>query len=252
MKLYEIAHLIESEFPLCDAYEWDNVGLLFGDKNKEIKKVLLTLDVNLTVIKEAIDNKVDLILSHHPILWNGIKKINNDTLDGQIVLALAENKIAVYAAHTNCDVGKNGINAKLAELFELNNVSYLEETGLGRIGTLETEMTLFDFANLIKQKLNTPFVRIAGDKNKKIKTVALGSGACWDSTPVAIEKGADVMVTADMKYHNTMNFAEMGIGIIDAGHYPTEIIVMDIFEKILKDSNLTLIKSENTDIFNLV
>jgi len=252
MKLFEIASLIEKEFPQSDAYEWDNVGILFGDKNKDIKRVLISLDVNLATINEAKQHGVDLIISHHPILWNGIKKINSDTLDGQIVLALAENSIAVYAAHTNCDVGKNGINARLAELFELDNVSFLEETGLGRIGTLKKPTTLFDFAGLVKEKLNTPFVRIAGEKDKIIKTVAIGSGACWDSTFVAIEKGADVMVTADMKYHNTMNFSEMGIGIIDAGHYPTEIIVMDIFEKLLNSTDLTLIKSKNTDIFKLV
>lgn len=252
MKLSEIAKLIEAEFPQSDAYEWDNVGILFGSKNKEVKKALLSLDVNLAVIKEAIENKVDLIISHHPILFGGIKKINDDSLNGQILLALAENNIAVYSAHTNCDVGKNGINARLAEIFNLADVSCLEETGLGRIGNLEKELSLSDFAELVKSKLNTPFLRIAGDTDKPIKTVAIGSGACADSIPVAIAKGADVMITADMKYHDMINFSETGIAVIDAGHYPTEIIVMDIFEKILKNCDLTLIKSQNTDIFKFI
>lgn len=252
MKLFEIAKLIEAEFPQDDAYEWDNVGLLFGRKNKEIKKVLLSLDVNLAVIKEAISNKADLIISHHPILFGGIKKINDDSLDGQMLLLLAENNISIYSAHTNCDVGKNGINAKLAEILDLADISFLEETGLGRIGNLKKDYTLFEFANLVKTKLNTPFVRIAGDSGKPIKRVAIGSGACSDSIPAAIVKDADVMLTADMKYHDMINFSEMGIAIIDAGHYPTEIIVMDIFEKILKNCDLTLIKSQNTDIFKFV
>ena len=252
MRLYEIAELIEREFPLEDAYEWDNCGLLLGDRNRDIKTVLLSLDVTPSVLEEAKNCGAELILSHHPILFGGAKRITSDTAEGKTVMSLLENKIAVYAAHTNCDVGKNGINARLAELFGLCGAEPLEENGLGRIGNLEKPLTLLEFAESTKLILNTPFVRICGDKTATLSRVAVASGACADSIPRAAEKGAEVIVTADMKYHEMLDYSELGIAIIDAGHYPTENIVKDIFYGILKDTGLTLVKSANPDIFQLV
>lgn len=252
MKLDKIAALVEAEFPLSDAYEWDNCGLLLGDRERDIKTVLLSLDVNLAVAEEAKNCGADLILSHHPILFDGAKSITGDTPAGKMLLTLLENKICVYAAHTNCDVGKNGINARLAELFELTDTEFLEENGLGRIGNLKKPVSLAEFAENTKKILNTPFVRFCGDKTAEISRVAVASGACADSIPTAFEKGADAIVTADMKYHDMINYSELGISIVDAGHYPTEIIVTDIFYGLLKNTGLTLIKSGNPDIFQLI
>lgn len=252
MKLEKIAALLEAEFPLSSAYEWDNSGLLLGDRNREIKTVLLSLDVTLAVAEEAKKCGADLILSHHPILFDGAKSITGDTPEGKMLLTLLENKICVYAAHTNCDVGKNGINARLAELFGLCDTEFLEDNGLGRIGNLKKSVSLADFAENTKKLLNTPFVRFCGDKSAKISRVAVASGACADSIPTAVKKGADAIVTADMKYHDMLNYSELGIAIIDAGHYPTEIIVTDIFYDILKPTGIKLIKSENPDIFQIV
>lgn len=252
MKLKNIAELIEREFPLSDAYEWDNCGLLLGDGEWDIKTVLLSLDVNNAVLREAKEKNADLILSHHPILFDGAKRLDAKTPEGRLILGLCENKISVYSAHTNCDVGKNGINAKLAELFGLCDTEVLEDNGLGRIGNLKTPMCFADFATLTKKTLKAPFVRICGDKSASVRRIAVASGASSDSIPTAIKKGADVIITGDMKYHDMINYSEMGISIIDAGHYPTEIVVTDIFEKILKDCGLTLIKSENPDIFEFI
>ncbi|MBR4720955.1 MAG: Nif3-like dinuclear metal center hexameric protein [Clostridia bacterium] len=252
MKLNDIIALIEREFPLSDAYEWDNCGLLLGDREWEIKTVLLSLDVNNAVLAEAKAKNSDLILSHHPILFDGTKRIDAKTPEGKLILGLSENRIAVYSAHTNCDVGKNGINSKLAGLFGLCDVENLEENGLGRIGNLKAPMSFADFAILTKKTLKTPFVRVCGDKTAYVSRVAVASGASSDSIPTAIEKGADVIVTGDMKYHDMINYSEMGIFIVDAGHYPTEIAVIDIFENILKDCGLNLIKSKNPDIFEFI
>ena len=251
MRLDKIVELMEREFPLSDAYEWDNCGLLLGDRKRDIKTALLSLDVNFAVAEEAIRCGADLILSHHPILFDGAKRITADTPEGKTVLALLENKICVYAAHTNCDVGKNGINAKLATLFEISDAEPLEENGLGRIGNLASPVSLAEFAEKTKRILNTPFIRFCGDSSAKTERVAIASGACADSIPTAFEKGADVIVTADMKYHDMVNYSELGISIIDAGHYPTEIIVTDIFYGLLKDTGVRLIKSQIPDIFKL-
>ena len=252
MKLKEIAEIIEKEFPLSAAFEWDNCGILLGDGEAEINRVLISLDVNNAVLKEAEKTGADMILSHHPILFDGTKRVTAETPEGRLVMGLLKNNIAVYAAHTNCDVGTNGINARLSSLFGLCGAEPLEDSGLGRIGNLKTPLCFGDFAALTKKLLRTPFVRVCGDKTAEVSRIAVAGGACADIIPEAVKKGADVIVTGDMKYHDMINYSETGIFIIDAGHYPTEIIALDIFEDILKNSGLTLIKSENPDIFEFM
>lgn len=252
MILKDIMAKLEAEFPKDAAMEWDNVGLLAGDKNREIKKVLLALDITYDIVCQAVEAGADLILSHHPIMFSPVKRITTDTELGKILLTAAENRICIYSAHTNCDVAKSGINARLAEVFGLINPVPLEENGLGRIGNLAEEMSFLDFSKRTCEKLKTPHMRVCGDDDRKIKRVAIGSGACADSIPEAVKKGADVMVTADMKYHEMLDAKALGICVVDAGHYPTEIIVTDIFEDVLKDSGLTLIKAESADVFRFI
>lgn len=171
---------------------------------------------------------------------------------------LIENNIPLFAAHTNMDTAKGGINDKLAEMFELTDVKILDQhtddssAGLGRYGRLEKTIKFGDFAEHCKKILDTPFLRVSGDFEKDINTVAVASGSCSEIIPLAYKKGADVIITSDMKYHNMIDMTELGICVIDAGHYPTEICVMDIFEDILKDTDINIIKSENKDIFKLV
>ncbi len=252
MKLFEIMQKIEAEFPPESAYEWDNVGLLAGEGCSEIKKVMVTLDINRRVIDEAAEWGADLIISHHPILFSPINKINDQTETGRMLLKAIRNGINIYAAHTNCDVGKNGINAYLAELFELLDAQPLEETGLGRIGNLKKEMCFSEFAELVRDKLQTPRVRVSGDCTRMVRRVAIGSGACADSIPTAISKGADVMLTADMKYHNMIDYTEAGINIIDAGHYPTERCAAAIFAEILADCPIEIKEANTEDIFKYI
>lgn len=252
MKLYEIIERLEKEFPPEGAYEWDNVGLLVGDKNGDIKKAVTALDVTEKAVDAAIEFGAELIVSHHPVIFSGINKITKDTALGRTLIKAIENKISIYAAHTNCDVAIGGINARLAEIFELDNVENLEENGLGRIGNIRAEMSLEEFAELVKEKLNTPAVRVGGDIKRMIKRVAIGSGACGDSIPFATQKGADVMITGDIKYHEMLNYIQDGICVIDAGHYPTEIVVTDIFEKVLKECGVEIEKYIPGDVFKFI
>ncbi len=257
MILQELILKIEEKFPPDLAYSWDNIGLLAGDPNQEIKTVLVTLDINSAVAREAENISADLILSHHPILMSGIKNVQLNTENGKMLSILLKNNIAVYAAHTNLDVAPNGINARLASIFSLTNSEILADeqpggAGLGRVGNLEREITLSEFAELCKTKLNTPAVRVCGDPDKKIKRIAIGSGGCSDYIPAAIAKKADVMLTADMKYHTAIDAVLDGIAVVDAGHYPTEIIVMDIFSSLLEEHGLKIIRSENQDIFRFI
>lgn len=258
MKAIEIIELIEKVCPKNLAYDWDNVGLLCGDKEKEINTVLVTLDTNVNVIKEAIDADADMIVSHHPILLGGIKRIDYSDPTGQMLRLLIENNISVFSAHTNMDTAKGGINDALAELFDLTDIKILEqhtqnpEAGLGRYGKLRTAVKLSELAELTKKNLKTPYVRVSGDLNTNISTLAVASGSCSEIIPLAKSLDCDAIITGDMKYHNTIDNALSGICIIDAGHYPTENIVMDIFADILKNTELKIIKSKNKDIFQFI
>ncbi len=255
MKAFEIAGIIEKEFPLYLAEEWDNIGLLAGRSDKEVKKILVTLDVTDFVVDEAIKHNADMIVSHHPIIFSPLKAVNDKSVIGKRLIKLIQNDIAVYSAHTNLDSAKQGINAKLADLFNLGNsrpvLANEYGTGLGRIGTLVKPMSATEFAELAKTVLKTN-VRISGDMTRTVKCVAVGSGACDDIIPKALEMGADVVLTGDCKYHRNLDFVEMGAVIIDAGHYPTEIIAMDIFENVLKICDAEIIKSEIKDIFTFI
>ncbi len=257
MKVKDIVEIFENFCPKRLAYPWDNVGLLCGSEEKEVKKIFVTLDTNINTVKEAVEKNADIIISHHPILLDGIKRIDYSSAEGKMIKLLIENDIPLFAAHTNMDTARGGINDRLAEMFDLNDVKIIdvhtddETAGLGRIGVLKNPVKFIDFAELCGKILKTT-VRASGNFEKTIKTVAVASGSCSEIIPLAKSMGADVIVTGDMKYHNTIDMTLLGICIIDAGHYPTEICVTDIFEDILKDKDVEIIKSENKDIFRFI
>ncbi len=257
MKIYEIEKFIERTAPKSLAYEWDNPGLLVGDKNKDVKKVLATLDVTAAVVREAADAGADMIISHHPIFFNPVKKIEYGTPEGETVRLLIQNDIALYAAHTNLDAAEGGINDKLAEIFQISNVKTLEprednpSVGLGRYGKGKREVNFASFTEITKMLLRTP-IRFAGDESRIIKTVAVAGGACSELIPAAIEADCDVIVTSDMKYHEMLDAYDRGICVIDAGHYATEICALDIFEDMLKPLGLEIIKSTHRDVFKFM
>lgn len=254
MIAYKIIEKIDAFAPRSLAEEWDNPGFLCGNIKKDIKRVLLALDINLKTIEEAIENKCDMIISHHPMFFKGLKSIDFSTPEGKAVGLLVKNDVCVFSAHTNLDAAENGINQKLAELFNLSNIKVLdpidEKTGIGRFGTLSQEMTAEDFSELVKEKLNTPFVKISGEKIIKKLAICSGSGA--EYFHLAKENGCDALLTADVKYHTAIEAEENGICLIDAGHFPTEKLVCDIFKEILEVLPIELIVSKDKDIFKVI
>ncbi|MBQ3123863.1 MAG: Nif3-like dinuclear metal center hexameric protein [Clostridia bacterium] len=258
VKVNDIVKEIEKFAPKELAYSWDNTGFILGDGEKEVKKVFLTLDVFKETVDEAVKSGVDMIISHHPILFKGIQTVDYTSQQGYIVKELIKNDIALYSSHTSMDCAKGGINDVLANKLGIKDVKVIEKNpdfdacGLGRWGHIKKETTLKEYAEFVKEALNTPFVRVCGDLNKKIKTVAVGGGACDDLIPDAIKIGADVLVTADMKYHISAEAVEDGIAVIDAGHYPTEVFVTEIFEDIIKGMDVEIIKSTHKDVFKIL
>lgn len=258
VKVQDISKRIEEFAPKELSYPWDNTGFITGNPEKEVKKVFITLDLFKETVDEAVKNGVDMIISHHPILFKGIKTVDYNSQQGYILKELIKNDIAVYASHTSMDCAKGGINDVLAEKLGIIHSEIIEKSesfpncGLGRIGKIKTNVTLKEYAEFVKKALNTPFVRVCGDLDKKIETVGVGGGACDDLIPDAIKMGADVFVTADMKYHIAAESVEEKIAVIDAGHYPTEVFVTEIFEKLLDGLDIEIIKSSHKDVFKLV
>ena len=257
MILQEIIEKTESFAPLCMACEGDNPGLMFGKRDKEINKVLVALDVDLGVIEEAKKKGADLILTHHPLLFDPLRQINEETPEGRCLLELAEGGIALYSAHTNLDSAKGGLNDIFADKLGISDTKPIEitftdengtEYGIGRVGTLEKETTLAEFAKVVCKAFGLPSTNYVGDANAKIKTVAVCSGS---GASLLADVAADVYVTGDIKYSNARNAADSGQNLVIAGHYETEICAMEVFKNILSNCPIEVIFSEaNTNIFN--
>ncbi len=256
MILKDLIEIIERSYPKNLACEWDNPGLILGDFEREVKKVLLSVDVTEDILLQAIKKDVDLIISHHPFVFSGLKQINSQSVQGKILLRAAENKIALYAAHTNMDAAPDGINKTLSDMFFLKNSTVIEpkqenkNAGLGRIGYIE-KTTLELFLEQVKKILDIPFVRYSGNDLQIIEKVAIGSGSSSDLIQKSIELGADTIITGDLKYHTCIDYASDNFSIIDAGHFATEKIVLDMFFDVLKNSNVEIIKAKQEDIFKL-
>ena len=154
VNLHDIIEKLEKNYPLSFACSWDNVGLLVGNRDKKVSKVLVALDFDIEVAKEAKSVGAELILTHHPIMFNPVNKITSDSATGRALLFLIENGIALYAAHTNLDCAPGGINDYLVNLYGFNNMRHTDiepdkEYGLGRISELESPMTLKELAGHI-------------------------------------------------------------------------------------------------------
>ena len=215
---------------------WDNVGLMIGDETDSIRGILFSLDVTEEVAEEAVSLGCNLIISHHPLIFQPIRSLNRQR--DRKLFQLIENHVNVYSMHTNLDCAKNGVNDRLAECFDLQDTKVLcsdEETGLGRIGRLPEKMSFAAFLSLVKSVLNVKYVRYVGDLNREVRTVAVLGGAGADYLEYALQEGADVMLTAEVKHHIGLLAKETGIALVDAGHYETENIVMEPLMETLRE-----------------
>lgn len=367
MKNKDIFRIMEKLASDRLSYDWDNVGLQIGSAAQSVKRVMVTLDVLENVVDEAIDQQVDLIISHHPLLFQPMKQINFDTPKGRVIQKLIQNNITVYASHTNLDIADGGVNDILCKKLGITNTTNLVQTqneklykvvifvpkshrrsvmdamskagaghignyshctfqtegqgtfkplegtnpyigsqdelefvdevkiesiveagildkvvnsmvdahpyeeaaydifplanegreyGLGRIGTIQKQMTVKDVCNHVKKVLDLDTLRVTGDLDKEIKTIAVlgGSGEkYWQS---ALEKGADVYITGDMTFHAAQDAWQNGLVIIDPGHYSEYIMkhaVKEYLDKELKTTDVKVMESvSNTDPFQTV
>lgn len=236
MKLGQLLNCINEFAPWRYAEEWDNVGLMLGSRSQEVNKVLLCLDVNSEVVAEAVKQGVNLIISHHPFIFSKLKLLDFDTIQGSLIEKLIKKDIGVISAHTNLDVADGGVNDALAAAIGLSNTKQLKsyvptgyevDMGLGKVGELKPETSFVDFIASLKKNLNLQSLRIIGPQPKLVSKVAVFCGS-YDNDFAAVKaQGTDVLVTGDVKYHNAFEAREMGLCIVDVGHFASEHIVLD-------------------------
>lgn len=237
MKCQDIIEMIEARYPRYFACDWDNVGLLAGDRNKEVQKVYIALDATDAVIKAAVRFGADLLLTHHPMIFGSIKSVTTDDYTGERLIRLIRNDISYYAMHTNYDV--LGMAELSASMLELKDTFVLEEVldgeGIGRVGSLSEEMTLRACAEQVKERFSLPNVKVFGDLNKIIRTAAISPGAGKSMVGAALNSGADVLITGDIDHHTGIDMNDCGLAIIDAGHYGIEHIYIEDMRTLLAE-----------------
>ncbi len=226
--------------PLSLAEEWDNVGLLMGNSQRNVQRVLTCLTLTADVAAEAVRERVDLIVTHHPILFRPIQRLTADDSQGRMLLELARAEVLVYSPHTAFDSALTGVNQQLAELFGLTEILPLRPTmaaaeelqqpysqsaggtGTGRFGRLETAVSLEEFARQVRAALNAPQLAYVGEGARRVATVGCACGAAAEMLRDAWRLGCDVLVTGEARFHACLEARALGIGLIVAGHYQTE------------------------------
>jgi len=252
-KCKEIMQAIEAIAPPELAESWDNIGLLVGDSERTVERAFICLDVTQNAVNEAVEFGANLIIAHHPLIFAPQKRVIEQNITGKIISMLIKNDISVFAAHTNFDSAPNGLADILANKLELKNSrpfttdECLDELGnptdkFGRVSRCEST-TLAEFAKFVKERLNVAAIKYAGDSNRKIETVATCPGGGADMLYPAFRAGADVLVTADVKHHIAQLASELGIAVIDAGHFETEVLMCDFMKEFL-NKNFPAIKVE--------
>lgn len=239
MEIKELLEKFEEIYPLDLQESWDNSGLQVGNTNNDLKGIVLSLDLEYESIEKAVESGANLIINHHPLLFNPTKSLDLSTELGKKIELLIKNDIAVYACHTNLDAAKGGVNDNLARILGLKDVGILEdrdEINMARYGFIE-EIKAEEFAKIVKDKLKARAVSLYGDGEKTVSKIALCGGAGSDFIKDAIANDCDLLVTGDVKYHEAVDAIADGLIIVDPGHFASENHIIYKLEKDIK--NLT-------------
>ena len=231
--LKEIIEFMEESFPLSYKADFDNVGLLAGRKDREVTKVLLCLDCDRFVVQEAISEGAQLIISHHPVIFGGVKSVTDGDPDGEMLVTAIENGISIYCAHTNLDSCPDGLTDYLCQRLELVPIEPIEDND-GRICEPKGELRLLELCARIKAELGLDAVATTAQMNRPVKRVAVCNGSGGGMADAAREKGADVFITGDVKYHQVREmYLTEGFEYIEVNHYDSEKIVTELlFDRI--------------------
>lgn len=264
IKVGDVVDIIEKAVPAVLQEEWDNSGLLIGFEESPVNKILTCLEIDRKVLDEAIAADVDMIITHHPLIFSGIKALNDSDYKGGIIMDIIKSGISVYSCHTPFDKVKGGNNDIIMTKLGLTSIKNLsgmdvvsaskmidrhDEADIGRIGELKDAMVFRDVIGLVADKLDMSIRQIhaAGDLDANITKIGCCSGAGADLALMAAGSGCQLFITGDVKYHEAQDVLQSGMCIIDAGHYGTEKFFSEAMKALLDkklDAKVTVITSE--------
>lgn len=257
MRCDEIIRQLEQLAPKAYACDWDNPGLLAGRSDKEVHKIMVALDVTDQVLEQSMAEEVDMLLTHHPLIFSPLKQVNDLNFISNRIVKLLQHDISYYAMHTNFDCAPGCMADLAAEFMKLQDVRVLEpmgETpeglsyGIGKTGTLCRAMTLEELAERVKTAFGLPFITVYGKGTieEPVTHVAISPGSGKSVIGVAQECGAQVLITGDIGHHEGIDAVANGLAVMDAGHYGLEHIFIDFMVSYIKeqiDGGLQVIKA---------
>lgn len=262
MKFDELIQTIETAVPKYLQESWDNSGIQIAVSDNMISRVLTTLEITDEIIQEAIDEDVDMIITHHPLIFGSIKAVDFRDMTGSYIVKLMNAGISVYSSHTPFDKVEGGNNDYLAELIGLRDISGFTDGEdvdmIGRVGMLSHPVPLAFMVDLIAEKLDMEpeQIRYTGYPDQMITTVGMCTGAGADLMELAMANGCQLFITGDLKYHDAQKAKALGLAVIDAGHYGTEkTFTWNFADKLrrITGDRLEIIESKvDIDPFNVV
>lgn len=235
--LSDIMNLLEELAPRILAEPWDNPGLQVGSNLRKIRKVFLSLDPTIDAVRSAFEEKAQLLLTHHPLIFNSLSGIDYEKYPGNVILEAVKKDICIAAAHTNLDVAEGGINDILAQLLGLVDIEVLggkessEGIGIGRVGRLPEPVGFDVLIGKIKERLGSEPIKISGEKKVLINTVAVVGGSGGSFARSALRAGAQMLITGDVSHHHALEAADLGIILIDVGHFSMEKKAFGLFSR---------------------
>ena len=241
MTVRELYRFLDEKMPRSLSCEWDNDGLMVcADGDREVRRVLIALDVTAATVSRAIEGGYDVIVSHHPMIFKGLRAINEENYIADKAMTLIRAGVAVMSFHTRLDAVAGGVNDTLAALLGLCDVEPFGEEQIGRIGTLAGEMPLADFVKRVKNLLNAPAVMYA-DGGRPVRRVAVLGGAGGDDVGEARRAGADTYVSGTLGYHDLTDAPEAGMNLVAAGHFYTEDPVCSVLKVWIGEADETIL-----------
>ena len=254
----DIITVIETTYPKHAAVEWDNVGLLAGRADKEVRCIYVALDATDEVIEDAICKGADMLITHHPLIFSPLKSITDEGLVERRILKLLQHDIAYYAMHTNYDVLRMATLA--GSKLGLTDMEVLEVTdaergiGIGTVGTLSNIITVRECCELVKQVFHLDAVKVFGDLENKVEKLAISPGSGKHMSVCAIAKKADIFITAEIDHHEGIDACAEGMAIVDAGHYGLEHIFIEDIAQFLEQNvqNVAVIQADIQHPFQIV
>lgn len=233
-----IAAFLEEVAPFRLAEEWDNVGLLVGQRNQPVEKIMTCLTVTPASAAEAIEAGADLIVTHHPMPFRPVQRLTSDTTVGQILLDLIAAHVAVYSSHTAFDSAAQGVNERLAAGVELQDVvplaPHAEGQGAGRQGRLADAISLGELADRLKRFLRIERLQMVGEPERLVRTVAIACGAADELLDAARTNRCDAMVIGEARFHTCLEAQAAGIGLLLPGHFASERFAVECLAEVLE------------------